>query len=133
MYKKTITYTDYNGEERTEDFYFNLSEGELLDMQNSVEGGMEQRLKKIAQLKSLPQITEIFKGLILASYGEKSDDGRRFMKKRNGEKLADEFAETEAFSKLYIELATDADAATAFINGIIPQKIASQIPTVVAG
>ena len=130
MYKKTITYTDYNGEERTEDFYFNLSKGELMDMQNSVEGGMEQRIRKITQLKSIPKITEVFKELILASYGEKSDDGRRFIKKMNGERLADQFAETEAFSNLYMELATDADAATAFINGIVPQDIASQIPAV---
>lgn len=128
MYKKTITYTDYNGEERTEDFYFNLTKGELLDMQNSVDGGMEQRIRKIAQLKSIPQITEIFKGLILMSYGEKSDDGRRFIKKKNGERLADQFAETEAFSQFYIQLATDADAAAAFINGIVPQDVSDQLP-----
>lgn len=128
MYKKTITYTDYNGEERTEDFYFNLTKGELLDMQNSVDGGMEQRIRKISQLKSIPQITEIFKGLILMSYGEKSDDGRRFIKKKNGERLADQFAETEAFSMFYIELATDAEAAAAFINGIVPQDVSDNLP-----
>lgn len=126
MYKKTITYTDYNGEERTEDFYFNLSKGELMDMQNSVDGGLEQKIRKITQLKSIPKITEIFKELILASYGEKSDDGRRFIKKQNGERLADQFAETEAFSQLYVELSTNSDEATAFVNGIIPQDMEGQ-------
>lgn len=121
MIKKTITYTDYNGVERTENFYFNLSKAEVMEMEMGTEGGMAESIQKIVDAKDVPAITRVFKDLVLKAYGVKSDDGRRFMKtKPDGSLYADDFKETEAYSEIFMELATDADAAAKFINGIVP-------------
>lgn len=117
MLKKTITYTDYNGVERTEDFYFNLTKAELMEMEIGTTGGMADTIKKIVDAKDAPAIIKIFKELVLKAYGEKSADGKRFVK---SEEISNGFAQTEAYSQLFMELATDADAAAAFVNGIIP-------------
>ena len=125
MLKKTIKYTDYNGVERTEDFYFNLNKAEIMEMQLTTVGGLDTYLKKIISTQDVPTLMRIFKDLVLKSYGVKSDDGRRFIK---NEKLREEFEQTEAYSILYMELSTDADAAAAFVNGIIPADVAKQLP-----
>ncbi|GHU53993.1 hypothetical protein AGMMS49975_13600 [Clostridia bacterium] len=121
MLKKTMTYTDFDGNERTEDFYFNLSKAETLEMEMGTTGGMSQMLQKIVAEQDSKRIIDIFKDIILKSYGEKSPDGKRFVKNKE---LSDAFSQTEAYSDLFMELATDADAATEFINSIIPHKTA---------
>lgn len=120
MIKKPITYTDYDGVERTEDFYFNLSQAELAEMEMETEGGLQKMIDTIVQTKDSKKIINLFKKIILKSYGEKSADGRRFQKRRDGHALADDFEETEAYSVLFMELATDADAAVKFISGVVP-------------
>lgn len=125
MLKKTINYTDYNGVERKEDFYFNLTKTEIMEMELGTAGGLAEMIEKIIATQDVPQIIKIFKELILKAYGEKSPDGKRFMKKVNGVRLCEEFEETEAFSNLYMELATNAEAAAAFVNGIVPADINS--------
>lgn len=117
MLKKTITYVDYDGKSRTEDFYFNLTKAELTEMEMSHEGGLGKAIERIVQAQKIPQIIEIFKSLINKSYGVKSDDGRRFIK---NEDILKEFTETEAYSDLFMELATNSEAASAFVNGIVP-------------
>lgn len=117
MLQKTMTYTDYNGEERTETFRFNLTKAELLELETSTNGGMTQLLNRIVEEKDQTKIIEIFKKVLLMAYGEKSPDGRRFIK---SQELSEAFSQTEAYSDLFIELATDSEAATAFINAIIP-------------
>lgn len=129
MYKKTITYPDYNGEEIKEDFYFNLTKAEILEMQLEKEGGLAEKIQAIVDSKNVPELIKIFKELILRSYGKKSDDGKRFIK---SPELSREFTQTEAYSELFMELATDSDAASAFINGIIPANLAKELPTSVA-
>lgn len=121
MLKKTITYTDYNGTERTEDFYFNLTKAEILEMELSTEGGLQQMIEKIIAAQDMPALSKYFKQIILMSYGEKSPDGKRFIK---NEQLREEFSQTEAFSQLYVGLATDDKIAADFINGVIPQEAA---------
>jgi hypothetical protein len=120
MLKKTITYTDYNGNERTEDFYFNLSKAEVVEMQMATTGGLADQISKIIAAQDAPSIIKIFKDLVLKAYGEKSPDGKRFIK---NDEIRTAFSETEAYSNLFMELATDATAATAFVNAIIPQNI----------
>lgn len=120
MLKKTITYTDYNGTERTEDHYFNLNKAELMEMEMSTTGGLAEMIQRIVAAQDAPAIIKIFKELILSAYGQKSPDGKRFIKTQD---LRDEFAQTEAYSQLFMELATDADAAAKFISGIIPNDI----------
>lgn len=132
MIKKTIIYTDYNGNERTEDAYFNLSKAEIMEMEMSTAGGFAETIQKIVKAQDSPAIIKIFKELILKAYGEKSADGRRFMKvDENGTPLNIAFSQTEAYSNLFMELATDADAASEFINGIMPSDaaVASNTPT----
>lgn len=125
MLKKTITYTDYNGVERTEDFWFNLSKAEIMEMEMSTTGGLAEMIQKVVQTQDAPAIIKIFKDLVLQAYGEKSPDGKRFLKEdENGRPLSDKFKQTEAYSNLFIELATDADAAAKFVNGIIPADAA---------
>ena len=117
MLKKTITYTDYNGVERTEDFYFNLSQAEVMEMEMGTSGGYAEMINKIIAAQDAPTIIKIFKEFVLKAYGEKSADGRRFIK---SDEISTAFAQTEAYSKLYMELATDADAAAKFVNGVMP-------------
>jgi hypothetical protein len=117
MLKKTIKYVDYDGVEREEDFLFNLSKAEVTEMELGVVGGMSQMLQKIVAEKDGKRIIEHFKAIILKSYGEKSPDGKRFVKSKE---LSDAFVQTEAYSELFMELATNADAAAAFVKGILP-------------
>ena len=117
MLKKTITYTDYNDVERTEDFYFNLTKAELMEMEMGAVGGLSGMIEKIVSAKDAPAIIKVFKELVLKAYGEKSADGKRFVKSKE---ISDAFAQTEAYSQLFMELATDADAASKFVNGIAP-------------
>ena len=118
MLKKTITYTDFDNKSRTEDFYFNLTKAEITEMEMATEGGLAKRLEKIIQEQKMDQIIAEFKDIIRRSYGEKSPDGRRFIKSKE---LCDAFEQTEAYSELFMELATNAEAAAEFVNGIIPQ------------
>ena len=120
MLKKTITYTDYNDVERTEDFYFNLNKAEIMEMEMSTTGGMAEMIQRIVKAQDSPAIVKIFKDLVLRAYGEKSADGKRFIK---NDEIREAFAQTEAYSILFMELATDADAAAAFVNGITPTDI----------
>jgi hypothetical protein len=117
MLKKTITYTDYNGSERTEDFYFNLTKAEIMEMEMSTTGGLAEMINRIVAAQDMPAIIKVFKDLVLRAYGEKSADGKRFIK---SEEIATGFAQTEAYSILFMELATDASKASDFVNGIVP-------------
>ena len=120
MLKKTITYVDYNGMERTEDFYFNLSKAEVAEMELSVQGGFSKMLEEIVASKDNVQIVNLFKQMVLKSYGEKSPDGRRFIK---SEEIAQAFAQTEAYSEIFMELALDEKKAADFVNGILPANL----------
>ena len=117
MLKKTITYTDYDGVERKEDFYFNLNKAELIEMELGTNGGLAKRIQKIVDSQDVTAIIKIFKDLVLKAYGVKSDDGKRFIKSKE---LSEEFAQTEAYANLFMELASNSEEATRFINGILP-------------
>ena len=123
MLKKTMTYTDYNGQERTEDFYFNLNKAEIMEMEMSTAGGLAENIQKIVSAQDAPAIIKIFKDLVLRAYGEKSADGKRFIK---NDELREAFSQTEAYSELFMQLATDADEAAKFINGIVPSDISQK-------
>ena len=124
MIKKTITYSDFNGNERTEDFYFNLTKAEITKMELSTKGGLAEMIQRIVAAQDTPAIIEVFEDLIKRSYGVKTADGRGFVKKASD---LEEFISTEAYSQLFMELATDADAAAKFVNGVVPADMAKQI------
>ncbi len=120
MLKKLIKYKDFNGTERSENFYFNLSKAELLEMELGTVGGMQNLIQLIIDKQDIPEIIKAFKMIILKAYGEKSADGVRFIK---SDELSTAFSQTNAYSNLYMELISDANAAAAFINGIVPEDI----------
>lgn len=120
MLKKTIKYSDFDGNEREEDFYFNLTKAEIAEMEMAVNGGYSAMLNRIVSEQDGPTIAETFKQFILASYGEKSADGREFNK---SEEITKRFTSTEAYSELYMELITDAKAAADFVNGVLPKDM----------
>lgn len=119
MLKKTIKYTDYNGEERQEDFYFNLNKAEVMEMELSKNGGLSEYINRITNAQNNSEIISLFKEVICKAYGEKSLDGKRFIK---NQELTDQFVQSEAYVELFMELATNAEAAAAFISGIVPKK-----------
>ena len=121
MLKHTITYTDYNGVQRTEDFWFNLSKAEIMEMEMGTTGSFAEMLNKIIAAQDAPAIIAVFKDLILKAYGEKSADGKRFIKSKE---ISTAFAQTEAYSQLFMELATSAEKGSAFVNGIVPSDMA---------
>jgi hypothetical protein len=127
--KKTITYTDFNGEEVSEDFFFHLSKAELVELELSHPGGMSAALERIVASEDGKSIIAEFKNIILGSYGQKSLDGRRFIKNAQ---LREEFESSEAYSTLFMELVMDAGAAAEFINGIIPQGMVEEAARVTA-
>ena len=120
MVVEKIKYTDFNGLEREEEFMFNLTEAEITEMELTTDGGLSDSIKKIIAAQDTPEIIKVFKMLLLKSYGEKSADGRRFVK---SEKLSEDFSQTNAYSQLFMKLATDDKAAVAFINGIMPDSM----------
>lgn len=117
MLKKNIKYTDFNGVEREETFYFNLTKAEMIEMEMSVDGGFSEFIAKVVQTKDQKVLMKLFRDFILKAYGEKSDDGKRFLK---SPEISANFAATEAYSELFMELLSDTDAAAKFINGLAP-------------
>jgi len=124
MLKKTITYIDFDGIERTEDFYFNLTRAEITEMELSYEGGLAKTIDKIIKAKDAVSLIKLFKDLVLKAYGEKSPDGRRFIKTKE---VTEEFSQTEGYSVIFMELATNDNAAAAFVTGIVPADIAKKV------
>lgn len=118
MIKWPITYTDYNGDEVTEDFYFNLNKAEIMEMNLEANGAYSEYLQMIVDQRDGAKLAHEFKRLILKSYGEKSPDGRRFTKSNE---MSAAFSQTEAYSELYMLLMTDQKACEKWIQGIMPQ------------
>lgn len=118
MLKKNITYTDYDGLERTEEFRFNLTKAELVDMELTTAGTFTETMKRIIAEKDIIRIAKLFKELLLKSYGVKSDDGKRFVK---SQELSEAFSQTEAYSDLYIELLSNPEEAAKFFAEVAPK------------
>ena len=129
MLKKTITYKDFNGVEKTQAYYFNFTEAEVLELEMSEHGGLAEMIDRIVKEENGPEIAKIFKDLVLKAYGEKSVNGDSFVKfDEDGRPLSRKFAQTAAYSALYTELATNAKAAADFFNGVIPNKANPTVP-----
>jgi hypothetical protein len=124
MFKKTVTYDDYDGNQRTEDFYFHLSAAELVEMEAGQTGGMEAHLNAIIKSGDGKEIVKLFTDLIRQAYGKKSDDGRRFQK---SEEIWNDFFESSAYDILFMSLVTDANQAAEFANAILPQKMMAEL------
>lgn len=124
MLKKTITYTDYNGNKRTEDFWFNLTKAELIELGLSKDGGLDVMIQRIVQEQNAPEIIKILKEILFKSYGEKSDDGKYF---RKSEQISLDFYQTEAYNELFMEIFSTPEKAIDFFKGILPQDLRNQI------
>ena len=117
MYIKPITYTDFNGNSLTENFMFNLSKAELIEMEADYPGGLQATIERITKERDGKTIVAIIKDLVLRSYGERSLDGRRFVK---SDEMRKEFSQTDAYSELFMELAMNSDKMAEFVNNIVP-------------
>ena len=123
MTYEDITYTDYNGVERTERFYFNFNKAEIIEMETMTPGGMKTMIETAAKAKDAAKLMIFFKDIITKAYGKKSEDGRRFMKSKE---ISDDFVQTEAYNQLFTSLVTDANKAMNFINGIFPKDLVEE-------
>lgn len=126
MFKRDVTYEDFDGEKVTETFYFNLTKSELIELEVNYEGGLREALERIIKSKDNKLLVAEFKRIVLLSYGIKSDDGKRFIK---NDKLREEFAQTAAYDSLFMELATNDGSAADFIKGVVPKDFAKAITT----
>ena len=124
MLKKTINYVDYDGNQVSEEFTFNLNQAELAKLQLSTSGGVETMINNIIKRRDGKQIMDTIEAMILMSYGEKSADGKRFIKSRE---MSEEFKQTEAYSVLFMELISDAKHASEFFNGVVPPEVAAEV------
>ncbi len=125
MHKRIIKYEDFNGEQREEHFYFNLSKSEVTKMELSTEGGLKEKVESLVRSRNGEEIMKILEGIILGSYGVKSPDGRNFMK---SQQISDDFKSTPAYDILFFELVTDAEKSAAFIQAILPKDMTSNPP-----
>lgn len=121
MHKEVITYTDYDGNERTETFYFNLNKAEITEMELSITGGLSESLRSIIEKKDVPNTIATIKDIILRSYGIKSPDGKRFQKSKE---ISEEFEQSEAYSELFMKMLSNSEYAAKFMNAIIPADLA---------
>lgn len=124
MIKETVTYTDFNGVERTETFYFHFSKAELLEMEMSVEGGFTERIQRIIDAKDQVTLIKVIKNFVLDAYGVKSPDGKRFQK---NDEIRTAFLECPAYSEIFMKLATDDVAAAEFVKGVVPDDMKEQV------
>lgn len=130
MLKKTITYTDFNDQEVTEDHYFHLSKAELVELQMGQQGGLDEYLQRIVQADDGAAIMREFKRILLLSYGKRSEDGARFIK---NDELTKDFVNSEAYSTLFMELVTDAGAASEFVNSVVPRELRRDVDEMQTG
>lgn len=124
MITKTITFEDFNGKELTEEFCFHLSEAAIIEMELSKKGGLTEFIKKIVAEEDGEKLVELFKNLLKKTVGKKSEDGRKFIQ---NEEITNDFIQTNAYSKLFVELATNAGQAAAFVNGIVPASMQEEL------
>ena len=129
MLTREISYTDFNGEKVTEKFYFNISKPELVEMEVEYKEGLGQKIQNIIDAKDYRQLIKMFKEIILTAYGQKSEDGRRFIK---NDTLREEFVQMAAYHVLFIELASDADAAAEFLKGVLPKDMTGEMDKALA-
>lgn len=124
MIKKTVTYTDYNGVERTESFYFHFNEAEILDMEMSTEGGFAERVQRIIDAKHQTELLKVIKQFVYDAYGVKSEDGKRFMK---NDEVKAAFIESPAYSEIFMEMLTNDKLAAEFVNGVVPENMKDKL------
>ena len=129
MIKKTVTYTDYNGVERTESFYFHFSEAEILDMEMSTEGGFAERVQRIVDAKQQTELLKVIKQFVYDAYGVKSEDGKRFMK---NEEVKAAFIESPAYSEIFMEMLANDKIAAEFVNGVVPENMKDKLAELAA-
>lgn len=124
MIKKTVTYTDYNGESRTETFYFHYTEAEILDMEMSEEGSFTERIQRIIDAKDKTALMKLIKKFVIDAYGVKSEDGKRFMK---NDEVKAAFVECPAYSDIFMDMVTNDELAAEFVNGVIPNTMRDRV------
>ena len=124
MFIKTVKFEDLNGQEKKKECYFHFFESEIFEMELSEKGGFAETIYAMVRAEDTPTLTIILKDFILKAYGIKSPDGERFEK---SPEISNAFSQTGAFSALYMELVTNDEAASEFINALITDDIRESI------
>lgn len=126
MLKKTLTFKDFDGNDMTRDFYFNLSKPDMIALETSTPGGLSNHVKNLTEKNDIEGITKFVRKLIVESYGERGEDGFSFIKVRNGVKLGEMFEQSLAYEALFMELINPEDNGKAFndfLTGIVPADL----------
>lgn len=130
MLKREITYEDFNGDTVTDVFYFNISKPELIELEVEVDQGFSSWIETIIEAKDHKTLLQQFKRIVLMAYGKKSEDGKRFVK---NDQLREEFSQTAAYSALFMELATNDNAAADFLIAVLPKDMKGELEKSVQG
>lgn len=126
MRKETIKYSDFDGTNREEIFYFNLTRAECVALHMQTTGGLPAVLEKIVKANDIGTIYATFEDLLGRSYGVKSDDGRRLMKGKDGE-LFLAFKETNAYDELMCKLISIPGYSADFFSEVIPAEALEEL------
>lgn len=130
MLKKTVSYTDFNGVQHTEDFYFHLSKAELTNNELS-EDSISALLRSMVGTPENPKnpediepaaVINILEKILIMGYGIKSEDGMFFRRLKNPE----DFKYHPAYDEIFMELMSDPDKYSAFIKGILPADVEAE-------
>jgi hypothetical protein len=116
MIKKEIHFTDFDGNNQVEEAYFNLTEPEIVRLDAKFVGGLDAFTKNIDPVNRPEEVVDLFEDVLSSSYGVKSEDGRRFVK---DPVVVGQFLDSAAYSALFMELLGDAEAAAAFMEGVL--------------
>lgn len=120
MYKKELTFKDYDGKQRTETLLFHLNEVELVDIEvDKGPKGMLGYLENIQKTENTAEAVRFIKDLLRKSYGIKSDDGRQFIK---SDAIWDDFSQTAAYPAMFALLVQSEVELEAFITGLPPAE-----------
>lgn len=127
MLKREIAYEDFDGNKRTEVFYFNISKPELIELEAEVQEGFSDWIRSVVAAEDNKTLIQQFKKVVLMAYGQRSEDGQRFIK---SDQLREEFSQTNAYNELFMELATDDKAAATFLIGVMPRDMRGQLAAI---
>lgn len=123
MFKKVITYKDYDGNDKTDTLYFHLNKFEWLELETYTKGGLIENLQHAIETGNAKKTIDILKKIILRAYGEKDPETGTFEK---NDDIAIRFSKTDAFSELFYELAYNEEASKTFFLGLIPPELRTE-------
>ena len=119
MQKLTVQYQNFDGDLETEDLYFHLNIKELQEMENW-DVPLTKRIAKLTKTEDGKEAFELMRDIVEAAYGERSADGKRFVK--NPEVLKN-FTQGLAYDEVIISFIDGTTDLGKFVEGLLPKKV----------